>query len=58
MTNRQLIDKLNQNRSLEIAEWEQLIKSYTKDDLDYAIQMAQAIAISRFGKKIYFRGII
>ena len=58
MTNRQLIDKLNQNRSLEIAEWEQLIKSYTKEDLDYAIQMAQAIAISRFGKKIYFRGII
>ena len=56
--NQKLIDKLKENHSLELGEWEQLIKTYTKEDLDYAMKMAQEIAIREYGKIIYFRGII
>lgn len=56
--NQKLIDKLKETHSLEIGEWEQLIETYTKEDLDYAMKMAQKIAIREYGKIIYFRGII
>ena len=58
MTNKALIKKLQQTHSLELSEWEQLISTYTKEDLDYAMLQAQATAIRIFGRKIYFRGII
>lgn len=58
MNNQALIRKLNEEHSLELAEWEQLLSSYTKEDLDHAMKMAQEIAVAQFGKKIYFRGII
>lgn len=58
MNNQEIIQKLHTEHSLEIHEWEQLLSSYTKEDLDYAMHLAQEIAIARFGRKIYFRGII
>lgn len=56
--NRKIIDKLNRTHSLELAEWEQIISSYTKEDSEYAMKEASQIAIREYGKKIYFRGII
>lgn len=56
--NQKIIDKLKETHSLEMAEWEQLISSYTKDDLEYAMNLAQEIAVKEYGKTIYFRGII
>lgn len=58
MSNQELIHKLNEMHSLEIAEWEQLLASYTKEDLEASMKLAQEITIEQFGKKIYFRGII
>ena len=58
MTNQEIIQKLNKEHSLEFTEWKQLFDSYTKEDLDYAMELARTIAIREFGKKIYFRGII
>ena len=58
MTNQEIIQKLNKEHSLEITQWKQLFDSYTKEDLDHAMELARTIAIREFGKKIYFRGII
>lgn len=58
MNNQEIIQKLYKEHSLEIHEWEQLLSSYTKKDLDYAMKLAQGIAVAGFGRKIYFRGII
>ena len=56
--NQKIIDKLKETHSLEMAEWEQLISSYTKEDLEYAMNLAKEIAVKEYGKTIYFRGII
>lgn len=58
MNNQELIQKLNKEHSLEATEWEQLFASYTKENLNFAMELAQEIAVKEFGKKIYFRGII
>ncbi len=58
MKNQELIQKLNKEHSLKMAEWEQLLSTYTKENLEYAMKLAQEIAVSVFGRKIYFRGII
>lgn len=58
MTSQQIIQKLNNERVLTSAEWEQLFDSYTKEDVEYAMELARTIAIQNFGKIIYFRGII
>ncbi len=58
MTNRELIELLNREHRLEAAQWAQLFASYTADDLDFAMAMAREIAVERFGKTIYFRGIV
>lgn len=55
---RNLIDKLHETHSLEMGEWEQLVADYTKEDLEYAADLARKIAVREFGKRIYFRGII
>ena len=56
--NRGLIDKLNVEHSLDSTQWEQLFAAFTKEDLDYAMELARTIAVRRFGKAIYFRGLI
>ena len=58
MTNIQLIDKLIEKRELDEAEWTQVFSTYDQADLEYAMREAHRIAIGRFGKKIYFRGIV
>ena len=56
--NQRLIEKLKEIHSLELQEWEQLIRTYTKEDLEYASNLARELAIREYGKTIYFRGII
>ena len=58
MTNTQLIDLLHRQQKLEKEQWLQLFESWTKEDLDYAMTLARKITEQRFGKKIYFRGIV
>ena len=58
MNNRQLIEMLNREHRLEKPQWEQLFATYTPEDLDFAADMARDITVRRFGKKIYFRGIV
>ena len=58
MNNRQLIEALNREHRLEQPQWEQLFASYTPEDLDFAADMARGITVRRFGRKIYFRGIV
>lgn len=58
MTNKQLIDKLNETHALSENEWTQVIGTYDAGDLAYAMELAHGIALERFGRKIYFRGIV
>ena len=58
MNNRDLIDLLNREHRLEETQWEQLFASWTEEDLAYAMDLAREITVERFGKKIYFRGIV
>ena len=58
MNNRELIDLLNRQHRLEKEQWVQLFETYTEEDLNYAMNLAREIAVARFGKKIYFRGIV
>lgn len=57
-TNREIIDKLNREKALSHEEWVELLRTYTPEDIDYAGELAREIAVQRFGKQIYFRGII
>lgn len=58
MTNLQLIDLLHRQHKLENDQWVQLFSTWTQDDLRYAMDLAREITVTRFGKKIYFRGIV
>lgn len=58
MKNQELIWKLNKEHSLGMAEWVQLLSTYTTEDLECSTKLAQEIAIETFGRNIYFRGII
>ena len=58
VTNRELIDLLNQQHKMETSQWVQLFASWQKKDLEYAMTLARDITDKRFGKKIYFRGIV
>lgn len=56
--NKNLISKLKRERHLDEGEWQQLFSSYTEEDREYAAALAREIAVERFGKKIFFRGIV
>lgn len=58
MDNIKLIDKLNKEKSLDIHEWKKLLSTFTEEDRLYAADIARKIAIDKFGKNVYFRGII
>lgn len=58
MKNRELIDKLNKEKHLSEAEWIQIFDTWDAYDLQYATRVANCIALERFGRKIYFRGIV
>lgn len=58
MNNKQLINKLNNEKKLSKSEWISMISSYTDDDRIYAAQIARSITDKHFGKEIYLRGLI
>lgn len=58
MHNQQLIERLNQQHKLSHAQWEQLIATYQPADAAYAQNLAHQLTVARFGRKIFFRGII
>ncbi len=58
MTNKELIRLLETQRELTHSQWAQIFRSCTEIDLQYAMEMARHISTARFGKNIYFRGII
>ena len=53
-----LIDKLSTRHFLDHGEWVQLISGHTEEDTAYAGGLAREITLDRFGKRIWFRGII
>ena len=58
MNNKELIEKLNKERTLSEAEWIQIFDTFDAEDMKYAMDTARDIAIARFGHKIFFRGIV
>jgi len=58
MTNRELIDQLNREKMLSHAHWQQLIMTYSPYTANYAAKLANKLTVERFGKNIFFRGII
>ena len=58
MTNKELIERLSREHRLEEGQWAQLFATYTKADLDFAMELAREMTVTRFGHRIYFRGIV
>ena len=58
MANQALIDELESRSTLDRVQWVQLISTFDHDDVVYAAQAARRISTSRFGNKVYFRGIV
>ncbi|MDD3261783.1 MAG: [FeFe] hydrogenase H-cluster radical SAM maturase HydE [Oscillospiraceae bacterium] len=58
MTNQERIDRLNREKDLPLQEWAALLSSFCAEDQAYARGFAQKIAIAKFGKGVFFRGII
>ena len=54
----QLIGRLEQNRSLTLLEYEQLINGYSPAAAEYLRQKAEAARIAVYGKDVYIRGLI
>lgn len=53
-----LINRLEQNHSLERHEWIELINGRTKETTDYLFQRAREARIRHYGHKIFIRGLI
>ena len=53
-----LIDDLNSGKKLSKENYEYILSNYDKEDFEYIKNLAQSIAIEKFGKDIYFRGIV
>ncbi|MGL5435307.1 MAG: [FeFe] hydrogenase H-cluster radical SAM maturase HydE [Lachnospiraceae bacterium] len=58
MTNKDLINKLEQQEYLDKAQWMQLLSSWTESDRIYAGKKAADIAREQFGNRIFTRGLI
>ncbi len=58
MTSRELIDLLNREHQLTEGQWVQLFSTYTAEEAAYAQRIARENTVARFGKKIWFRGIV
>lgn len=58
MERRALIEKLQREQNLSHGEWLSLISSFTEEDRRFAGDLARSIAVKRFGKNIFFRGIV
>ena len=53
-----LIRQLCRERKLTHKQWERLFSEYDDGDVALATELAREIAISRFGKRLWFRGIV
>ena len=53
-----LIRQLCRERKLTHKQWERLFSEYDDGDISLATELAREIAISRFGKRLWFRGIV
>ena len=58
MKHEALIRQLHRDRRLSPEQWEQLLTEYDPDDVELAMALAREISDARFGKRIWFRGII
>ena len=58
MTNIQWIEKLNREHRLPREAWLQLFETHTEADRRFAMDLAREIAVARFGKRVWFRGIV
>jgi len=55
---KELIDKLNYQKSLTLSEYKEILDNYTKDDAEYARVLAEGIRKSVYGNTIFIRGLI
>ena len=53
-----LIRTLDREHRLSGDQWERLFTEYTPEDADFAIELARQRTLERFGRKIWFRGIV
>ena len=53
-----LIRTLDREHRLSGEDWERLFTEYTPEDAELAIALARQRTLERFGKKIWFRGIV
>ena len=58
MNCKNLIDTLARTRHLDLPQWEQLFSAWDGEDLRYAMDLARERTQARFGKRVWFRGII
>ena len=58
MKNEDLIRTLHQSRKLSENEWRQLFTEYDEEDVTLARSLSREIALKRFGKRLWFRGIV
>lgn len=58
MNNKDLILQLKEEHNLPLHAWQTLISTHTAEDAQCAADTAREIAVSHFGNKIFFRGII
>lgn len=55
---KELIDRLERQKHLDLEEWTALLSGYDAEMADYAARRARALSRERFGKRVYFRGIV
>ena len=55
---RELIDRLDRQKRLELEEWTALLSGFDAGTADYAARRARELSLERFGKRVYFRGIV
>ena len=53
-----LIDKLNKDKCLSLAQYNTLIDKYDSDDFDYAKNLAAELRKEAYGNKVFIRGLI
>lgn len=56
--NEMLIRKLARDRVLKVEEFQELIESYTEEELSFARGLAREIREEAYGKDVYIRGLI
>ncbi|MBQ7265534.1 MAG: [Firmicutes bacterium] len=55
---KELLDKLEREKSLSKEEWIYIFDNYTEDDRKYAAEKARKISLAKFSNKVYIRGIV